>query len=643
MVSWIGEYSFAGDFFAIIICLVCISVLRSSYTIKQNNLQLYYYGLMIVFCSSVQSIAFHFMLQSTLETFVKQILFFSFQNSVLIGLLVLLLVMLEYLMNLLFYSPERKVRVRIWTWPITLLYACYKFYTPLRGMDIHINPTTLRVENYGIQDNIFVYLYAYLFFWCAATIIQNRELLIEHVYRCLIINAFLAFLIIVFSYVLNISTFICISFTIPILTVLFLFHYNAYDIKMGTLDLRAFRGYIGDMNKKTRFVAVSLYLKRNPMDKNEQLSVNFLQYVQSLFTDRYEYTMFRISNEHFLLIFEVHPGMDFSHVMALLQLRVEYGLKYLYRQYGIPYKLMYIHSSEELKAMDYVDISAFLSQRMMINEIKMCSNQDIKDYQKYKTIDSVLQDIQQTNDLDDERVMVFYQPIMGKDSKCYKAEALMRLKVNDVVYYPGDFLPVVEGENYSHLITKIMLNKVCGHIKELEREGYDIRKISINLSTADLLINDGYKDFIEIVEEKHNLSFGKIAFEILEYNDKVDYSPLVKTMTAFSVISGVEFYLDDFGTGYSNLLRLLSLPVKIIKFDREILRKIHSAPSTLEIIQSNIRTFLEAGYEILFEGVETEEDLETCKQLQSHYFQGFHFSRPIELLELKTYLQKLND
>jgi EAL domain-containing protein (putative c-di-GMP-specific phosphodiesterase class I) len=112
-------------------------------------------------------------------------------------------------------------------------------------------------------------------------------------------------------------------------------------------------------------------------------------------------------------------------------------------------------------------------------------------------------------------------------------------------------------------------------------------------------------------------------------------------MTAFSVISGVEFYLDDFGAGYSNLLRLISLPVKVIKFDRDILKRVHAAPSTLAIIHSNIQTFVEAGYQILFEGIETEEDLAICEKLQVSYFQGFYFARPGELTELKKHLMKL--
>jgi EAL domain-containing protein (putative c-di-GMP-specific phosphodiesterase class I) len=248
--------------------------------------------------------------------------------------------------------------------------------------------------------------------------------------------------------------------------------------------------------------------------------------------------------------------------------------------------------------------------------------------------------MQQNNAINDERIVVYYQPIVNQDGKCVKAEALLRLNIDGTMYYPGDFLPVVENENYSHFITKAVLNKVCGHIKLLESQGYEFEKISINLSTEDLLINDGYKDLIDIVENKHKMTFQKIAFEILENTDKVQYEPLVRAMTAFKSITDVEFYLDDFGSGYSNLLRLLSLPVSIIKFDKDILKKIRKNSSIFSTVKTNVETFLEAGYNILFEGVEDEVDIASCKQMNADFLQGYAYSKPVELEAVKTFFNK---
>ena len=250
--------------------------------------------------------------------------------------------------------------------------------------------------------------------------------------------------------------------------------------------------------------------------------------------------------------------------------------------------MLYIESQPSLTSNDYLGLSNYLSNKITLNDIKTCEEADIINYKKYVMIDNIFNEIQKNNNLDDERIIIHYQPIISSVGECKKAEALMRLKVNDVIYYPGDFLDVIENENYSHFITKVILNKVCNDIKKLENESYLFDKISINLSTEDLLINDGYKDLIDIVENKHQLTFDKIAFEILENTDKVKYEPLVRAMTAFKSITNVEFYLDDFGSGYSNLLRLLSLPVDIIKFDRDVLKKIKQNEAVFSTVSTNV-------------------------------------------------------
>lgn len=633
----ITEYGFAGDLFAIALCILCGSVLRSSYTIKHINLRLFYIALVIVVGSSVQSIAFHAMQSQPILTTWHTIMFFSFQNSVLIGLLVLLQVMQEYVMNLFLLPITKKRKVRSLTWPIVMIFAIYKFYSPLNEMDIYIDPTTKMVINHGLQDNIFIWVYAYLALIIVILLLINHKKLITSVYRCLMVNTFLAFIIVILSYVLNITSFICISFMLPILAVLFLFHYNAYDTNMGTLDLKAFKSYVNDL-KKTPFIMLSLYMKKDVLDRSEMLAKNFTAYVQDTFAHS-KYQLFRVSDTQLILIFTKDENAD-SATLTILEAKVKTGLSLLYRNWGIPYQLLYIESSPELNSDDYLGLSSFFLTKDSLNTCKVCSESDIKQFQTYKKIDKVLEEIQRTHNLNDERIIVQYQPIMQNNGVCKKAEALMRLRIDDKIYYPVDFLPVVQRENYQHLITQIVLNKVCQHIKKLAADGYLFDKISVNISTEDLLINEGYKDLIRIVEEDNAMSFDKIAFEILETSDTVKYDPLVKAMIAFKSITAVDFYLDDYGSGYSNFLRLLSLPVSVIKFDRSILQKIRQNNSVFSTVNTNVKTFSQAGYSILFEGIEDEQDIETCEKMQVDFYQGFKFAKPGDLSILYDFFER---
>ena len=50
--------------------------------------------------------------------------------------------------------------------------------------------------------------------------------------------------------------------------------------------------------------------------------------------------------------------------------------------------------------------------------------------------------------------------------------------------------------------------------------------------------------------------------------------------------------------------------------------------------------FKRANYQILFEGVESETDEIQCKDMNAQYLQGFRYSRPIPMEQLREFLEK---
>jgi EAL domain-containing protein (putative c-di-GMP-specific phosphodiesterase class I) len=61
---------------------------------------------------------------------------------------------------------------------------------------------------------------------------------------------------------------------------------------------------------------------------------------------------------------------------------------------------------------------------------------------------------------------------------------------------------------------------------------------------------------------------------------------------------------------------------------------------TCATIKANIEALTAAGHKILFEGIEDELDEITCRDLGVEYFQGFKYSKPVDLEELKTFFDK---
>ena len=107
--------------------------------------------------------------------------------------------------------------------------------------------------------------------------------------------------------------------------------------------------------------------------------------------------------------------------------------------------------------------------------------------------------------------------------------------------------------------------------------------------------------------------------------------------------NGIKFYLDDFGTGYSNMERIMELPFDIIKFDRSLVIASDHNPRSRKMVASLANMFDDLNYSVLYEGVETDSDEERCKSMSASYLQGYKYSRPIPIIELKKFFSKVGE
>ena len=97
---------------------------------------------------------------------------------------------------------------------------------------------------------------------------------------------------------------------------------------------------------------------------------------------------------------------------------------------------------------------------------------------------------------------------------------------------------------------------------------------------------------------------------------------------------GIKIALDDFGTGFSSLSHLEDLPVDIIKFDRSLIKKIPDNSKTCSIIKAFVTLSQDLGYDVIAEGIESEEQLDFLKELRCLNGQGFLFAKPVPPNEL---------
>ena len=100
---------------------------------------------------------------------------------------------------------------------------------------------------------------------------------------------------------------------------------------------------------------------------------------------------------------------------------------------------------------------------------------------------------------------------------------------------------------------------------------------------------------------------------------------------------GVGIAIDDFGTGFSSLGQLRRFPIDMIKVDRSFVQGAEHDPRDAAITANVVSLAHALGLVAMAEGIESEAQLASLRELGCDLAQGFLFARavpPAELAEL---------
>ena len=92
---------------------------------------------------------------------------------------------------------------------------------------------------------------------------------------------------------------------------------------------------------------------------------------------------------------------------------------------------------------------------------------------------------------------------------------------------------------------------------------------------------------------------------------------------------GIQIAIDDFGTGYSSLSYLNRFPANILKVDKSFIDKMNTSESSRQYVAAIISMGHVMGFEVVSEGVEEPDQLETLRSIGCDYVQGFIWGRPL--------------
>lgn len=515
------------------------------------------------------------------------------------------------------------------------------------GLILHeIVTTTFRFGFYIREDNtihkgvdIFVYGYAFFVLYIVIVVIRNRKRLIKPLYRSILASFGVSVLIMLIQGYFKQISYTTATFMFPVITLLYLVHANPYDLEIGAVNVTAFEDTIEyNRARNNKLLMMSMYMhdfdgtgKKYPVEIQQAIKHFYMDFFKSA-------TLFQITTGRMILVMDTAKNPSYQNIVNDMLKNFEGA----YEQFHKDFKIVIAMSDDSITSpIDYVNLIKFMESKMSENDVRYVSDKDVEEYSEYKYILSELEDINVKNDLDDPRVEVYCQPVLNiRNGKYDTAEALMRLNLEQIgMVYPDKFIPIAEDNNYIHVLSKIILHKTCMHIKSMMDCSYIVKRISVNFTVSDVRNESFCKDIDDIIGES-GIPYEKIAVEITESQSEADFQLLKKRIDELKG-RGIKFYLDDFGTGYSNFERIMELPFDIIKFDRSLVIACASDYKSEKMVYHLAKMFSDMDYSVLYEGVETIEDEEKCKNMCARYLQGYKYSKPIPMEKLTEYFEKV--
>lgn len=119
----------------------------------------------------------------------------------------------------------------------------------------------------------------------------------------------------------------------------------------------------------------------------------------------------------------------------------------------------------------------------------------------------------------------------------------------------------------------------------------------------------------------------RVVVEITEHMAVDDYAHLHRRLTALREL-GVRLSIDDTGSGYASFRHILSLSPEFIKLDLALTRGIDTDPARRALAAALVGFVSESGAQLVAEGIETEAELATVRELGIPFAQGYHLGRP---------------
>lgn len=221
---------------------------------------------------------------------------------------------------------------------------------------------------------------------------------------------------------------------------------------------------------------------------------------------------------------------------------------------------------------------------------------------------------------------IAFQPILNiHTGKIFGVEALLR-NFQEVGFTSiFELFDEVYKENILYSFDIELREKAFKKFTQID--GYKNIKLFYNLDNRLFEMPDFAYGNTNKILKLYGLKKSNICFEISERHEILNDCSMEKILTHYKN-ERFCIAIDDFGVGYSGYKLLYESTPNIIKIDRFFLSNIEKDIKKKVMVRNITHLAIQLGIKVIAEGVETKEELLTCRDIGCHLVQGYLIQRP---------------
>ena len=238
--------------------------------------------------------------------------------------------------------------------------------------------------------------------------------------------------------------------------------------------------------------------------------------------------------------------------------------------------------------------------------------------------------------LERRELELHYQPVYDRMRRPVSVEALIRWNhPTRGLVPPADFIPLAEETGLIVPIGEWVVREVCAQLRRWHDAGLGALKAALNISAPQLQQPTFTRVVVDTLQ-RNGLAPSSLQIEITE-SVAVQNIDLILQVLQELKEHGVGIAVDDFGTGQSSLLYLKRFPIDTVKIDKTFIQDVTTDDAAAAIVSYVISLAHTLRFEVVAEGVETEDQyaflrLNGCDRLQGYLFSPARPANEIEAL-----------